>query len=126
MAYTYPEIYNKLSYEVATVIFMKKDGTIRIMLATRNINTAALEYGFKGGELGGRDNKCNINNGNVAVIDMLIGEPRIFHIDRLVSVEYHGVVGTKEELDKAVEKHLQFKKAYEDTQPMELTMEMLD
>ena len=33
---TYPEVYSRLCYETAFVVFLKKDGTIRLMLCTRN------------------------------------------------------------------------------------------
>ena len=123
---TYPEVFSKLTYETATVIFMKKDGAIRIMLATRNLHTVELEYGFQGKALGGHDNRCNIKNGNVAIFDIILGEARSFSINRLVSIEYHGAITVKEELDNVVQKYMVFKRNYEATQPMELTMDMLN
>lgn len=122
----YPEVFSKLTYETATVIFLKKDGTIRIMLATRNLNTVALNYGFQGRALGGHDNRCNINNGNVAVFDMILGEARSFNIERLVSIEYHGIVTNVEELENVAQKHMTFMKEYESKKPMKLSMDMLD
>ena len=122
----YAEVYSKLTYEVGTIIFMKKDGTIRLMLGTRNINTASLEYGFLGGKLSSRDNNCNINNGNVALIDLMIGEIRTFSIDRLIRADFHGYIETKEQLDEVVRNFMNFKKEYEKTEAMELTMDMLD
>lgn len=115
----YSEVYSKLCYESATVVFLKKDGTIRTMLATRNLHTAKLEYGFLGGALGGRDTKCNINNGNLAVIDLLIGEPRTFNIERLLSIDYYGIIDSKDKLNQAAEKHLEFKKKYDSTLEIE-------
>ena len=58
---TYPEVYSRLCYETAFVVFLKKDGTIRLMLCTRNLNTVSLQYGFQGKALGGHDNRCNIS-----------------------------------------------------------------
>lgn len=121
----YPEVFSKLTYELATLLFVKKDGTIRIMLGTRNLHIVELEYGFKGKELGGRDNRCNINNGNIAIFDMIVGEVRSFHIDRLISIAYHGVITSKDELERVVSGHMDFKHEYEATKPMEVTMEML-
>lgn len=123
---TYPEVYSKLIYETAFIIFMKKDGNIRLMLGTRNLNTVSLEYGFQGASLAGHDNRCNINNGNVAVFDLVLGEARSFSINRLVNIEYHGVVTTKEELDKLFEDFKDFKEKYESTNSMSLDMSMLD
>ena len=124
MNYNYAEVFSKLTYELAFIVFLKKDGTVRLMLGTRNLNTVSLEYGFQGKALGGHDNRCNINNGNVAVFDMVLGEARSFSIDRLVDIQYHGVVSTKEELDIVAQKFLEFKEEYEKTKPMELSMDM--
>lgn len=82
MLFKYPEVFSKLTYETAYLIFLKKDGSIRLMLATRNLSTVALRWGFQGKALGGHDNRCNINNGNVAVFDLLLGDARSFSIDR--------------------------------------------
>ena len=122
----YPGVFSKLTYETATLVFLKKDGTVRVMLATRNLRTSELEYGFLGGRLSGHDSRCNINNGNIAVIDMIIGEPRSFNIDRLLSIDYHGVITTREELERVVEMHQEFKREYESNKPMEISMDMLD
>ena len=124
MNYNYAEVFSKLTYELAFIVFLKKDGTVRLMLGTRNLNTVSLEYGFQGKALGGHDNRCNINNGNVAVFDMVLGEARSFSIDRLVDIQYHGIVSTKEELDRIAQKFLEFKEEYEKTKPMELSMDM--
>ena len=108
----YTEVFSRLTYETAGVIFFKKNGDVRIMLCTRNLSTAALEYGFKGSDLGGHDNRCNINNGNIAVIDMLIGEARSFNIDRLVSIDYYGIVETKDQLEEVAAKFAKFREEY--------------
>ena len=60
MNYNYAEVFSKLTYELAFIVFLKKDGTVRLMLGTRNLNTVSLEYGFQGKALGGHDNRCNI------------------------------------------------------------------
>lgn len=122
----YPEVFSRLTYETATLIFNKRDGSIRVMLATRNIGTAEIEYGFLGWALGGHDNRCNINNGNIAVIDLIIGEPRSFNIDRLVDIQYHGVITEKEEFEELVGKFLEFKREYESRIPEEVTMDTLE
>lgn len=122
----YAEIFSKLTYEIGILIFFKKDGTIRIMLATRNLKIIELEYGFQGAALGGHDNKCNINNGNLSVFDVIIGEARSFNINRLVDIQYCGIPSSKEELGEIILKYQDFKRNYESTQNMELTMDMLD
>lgn len=122
----YTEIYRNLTYKMATLIFLKKDGTVRVMLGTRNMDTISLEYGFQGGRLGAFDNRCNIKNNNIAVFDMIVGDARSFNVDRLISITYHGVVDTKEDLERVVKEHIKFKEDYESSKPKELDMEMLD
>ena len=124
--YKYTEVYRKLTYETATVIFLKKDGTVRIMLATRNINTSNLKYEFLGYELGGHDNRCDISNGNIAVIDLIIGEARSFNIGRVLKIYYHGVVSNQDEFEVAYAKHTVCEEEYTKSEPMKLVMEMLD
>ena len=123
---TYAEVFSKLTYETAAIVFLKKDGTVRLMLGTRNLNTVSILYGFKGQELGGRDNRCNINNGNVAVFDMILGEARQFSIDRLLSIQFAGVISTKEEYDAVLDKFVKFKEDYEASNPMSLDLTTFD
>lgn len=120
---TYPEIFSKLTYETAIIIFVKKNGEVRLMLGTRNLNTVSLIYGFQGNVLGGHDNRCNINNGNVAVFDMIAGDARSFSVNRLVSIEFCGMINTKEEYDALLQKYVAFKSEYEKTNPMMITID---
>lgn len=122
----YSDVFSRLTYETAILVFMKKNGEIRLMLGTRNLNTVSLRYGFQGNVLGGHDNRCNINNGNIAVYDLLLGDARSFHIDRLVSIEYLGQIDSMEKLEDAAGKFLEFKEKYEASKPKELTMDSLD
>ena len=123
---TYPEVFSKLTYETAFIVFLKKDGSVRLMICTRNLNTVSLAYGFQGKSLGGHDNRCNIKNGNMAVIDLALGEARSFHIDRLVDIEFKGVVEDKQQLDKLAAEFIEFRDEYEKTKPMKMDMSMLD
>ena len=123
---TYPEVYSRLCYETAFVVFLKKDGTITLMLCTRNLNTVSLQYGFQGKAQGGHDNRCNISNGNIAVFDLALGEARSFNIDRLVKIEFKGIVSTAEQLEEVTGEFLEFKAEYEKSQPMELDMDSLN
>ena len=122
----YAEVFSKLTYETAAIVFLKKDGTVRIMLGTRNLNTINLLYGFQGGVLGGHDNRCNIKNGNLAVYDMIVGDARSFNIERLIDIQYAGVVETKEQYDNVLANFVQFKEEYERTKPMQLEMDLFD
>lgn len=112
---TYPEVFSRLSFETAIITFIKKNGEARVMLATRNLNTVNIQYGFKGQELGGHDKRCNINNGNVAVFDIILGEARSFSITRLVDIQWLGIISNKDELDATIEKFSNYRKEYEKT-----------
>ena len=122
---TYPEVFSRLTYETAILVFMKKNGDIRLMLGTRNLSTVAIKYGFQGNVLGGHDNRCNIKNGNVAVYDLLLGDARSFHIDRLVSIEFLGELKNEEDLNTAAERFIAFQQKYEESKPTELSMDTL-
>ncbi|MBO5389017.1 MAG: DUF2693 domain-containing protein [Lachnospiraceae bacterium] len=119
----YAEIFRNLTYQTAIIIFIKKNGEIRVMLGTRNLKTVELEYGFKGMELGGHDKRCNINNGNVAVYDMIVGEARSFSINRLVSIQYVGEITDRDTLNRVVEEYIKFKDEYEATKPKTLDID---
>lgn len=124
--YSYPEVYGRLNFETAAIVFLKKDGTVRLMLGTRNMRTIEINHGFQGKALGGHDNRCNINNGNIAVFDLIMGEARSFNIERLQSIYYMGELETAEQLDKAAEEFQEFKVNYEASMPSALDMDMLD
>lgn len=110
---TYPEVYSRLNFETAIITFFKKDGQLRVMLGTRNLSTVSILHGFQGQVLGGHDTRCNIKNGNLAVYDLVIGDARSFNIDRLVDVDWLGTIGTKEEMDIALERFKKYKDNYE-------------
>lgn len=119
----YADIFMNLTYKTAIIIFIKKNGDIRVMLGTRNLDTVALTYGFGGAKLGGHDKRCNIKNGNLAVFDLIAGDARSFNIDRLVSIEYVGEIKTEEELNKVVDAYVKFKEEYEASKPMSLDID---
>ena len=124
--FKYTDVYSKLTYETALVTFLKKDGTIRVMLCTRNLDTAALKYGFMGAILGGHDNRCNVKNGNIAVIDLELGDARSFSIDRVIDIQYSGVVDTVEQLDKCIDSYKEFRQKYEESHSMSLELDTFD
>lgn len=124
--YSYPEVFSKLTYETALVTFLKKDGTVRVMLCTRNLDTVSLRFGFQGAALGGHDNRCNIKNGNMAVFDLILGEARSFNIERVLSVYYSGIITNNEQLDACINAYAEFKEKYEATHEMSLSMDTFD
>ena len=105
---------------------MKKNGDVRIMLATRNIETASLLYDFLGGQLAGHDKRCNIKNKNMAVIDLEIGEARSFSVERLIDVEFCGEVNTKDDIEKVFEHFMVEQKQFNESLDNKLNMDMLD
>lgn len=121
----YSEVFQKLTYELAIVEFEKKDGTTRIMLATRNIGIGELEHQRLIGALNGHDKRCNIKNGNMAVIDMVIGECRSFNIDRVIQIKWLGEVSNREEYDKAYEVFRARKKEFESTVNKSISIDLL-
>ena len=120
---TYPEVFSKLTFETAIIVFLKRNGEVRLMLGTRNLNTVSLLYGFQGQTLGGHDNRCNINNGNLAVFDMVVGDARSFNIERVLDIQYAGVITTVDEYNKVLEGFVKFKEEYEKTKPMTINMD---
>ena len=109
----YAEVFSRLCTETALIIFFKSNGDIRLMLGTRNLSTVSLKWGFQGYNLGGHDNRCNINNGNVAVFDIMLGDSRSFNIGRVIDIHYFGEINTQEELDTTIQKFNDFKLKYE-------------
>lgn len=121
----YGEVYVKLLTETATVVFFKANGDIRVMLATRNTKTVSLFHGANHGNLDGHDKRCNIKNGNIAVMDLILGEPRSFNIDRLVSIQFHGVIDTQEKVDRVYNDFKAFETEYLATKPQKISMDLL-
>ena len=122
MKVNYPEVYSRLLYETALIVFLKKNGEVRIMLGTRNLNTANIYFGWLGDKLNMQDGRCNINNGNIALIDLIIGDGRSFNVERVLDIQYAGVVTTKEQLDNVVKQFVEFKEKYEKSKPMVIDM----
>lgn len=121
---TYPEAFSRLTFETAVIVFLKKNGEVRLMLGTRNLNTVSLLYGFQGAKLGGHDNRCNITNGNLAVFDLVVGDARSFNIERLLSIDFVGEIKTMEQYNTILQKYVEFKNQYEATNPMMISMDI--
>lgn len=123
---TYPEVYSRLNFETAVITFFKKDGQIRVMLGTRNLSTVSLKYGFQGTSLGGHDKRCNINNGNVAVFDMVLGEARSFNIDRLIDIQFAGVISTEADYENVLKNYIKYQTEYEKNNPKNIDLDSMD
>lgn len=120
----YADTYTKLQQGVCVITFLKKDATVRNMLATRNKRIANIYGQFNSMQFDGHDKRCNIENGNIAVYDLIIDEVRSFNIGRLIQLREVGNVQTKEQLDMLAEMFNKFDSEYKKANPMELNMEM--
>lgn len=78
--YTYEQVIEMFKESDRSVEFTKKDGTLRIMNCTRNIDSIPEEKKPKGESV-----KVE-NPTNVKVFDLDIGEWRSFNIDSIVSI----------------------------------------
>lgn len=114
----YQEIYRRLLTETAEIVFIKSNGQIRTMLATRNAISAehfGFDIPFVKACIGNHDKRCNINNGNMAVVDLIIGEGRSFNIERLVSINWVGEVDSKERADAVYRNFKEFEERYKES-----------
>lgn len=118
----YTEIYRRLMEETAIVTFLKRDGKIRNMLATRNIRTMNLCEDCNINSMSWHDKKCGIDNGNVAVMDLIIGEGRSFNVERLIRITFVGVIDSIERFEQVCKEFKEFREQYEAENVMELTM----
>lgn len=103
MTLDYRELHSKLGKSTMIITFYKANGEIRPMLCTRNINTAAINYGYMGNRLSSFSRNCNERNRNIGVIDLIIGDARCFKMDRVVDANDLGEITTPEHFDRAVE-----------------------
>ena len=123
--FVYGETYLKLSYETATIFFLKSSGEVRSMLGTRCINTGNILYPGIVSALQGHDKRCNIKNGNIALIDLALGEVRSFNIERLLDITYHGELKSEEEIGTAYKEFKAIKTEYESRMPQKLSIDTL-
>lgn len=98
----YGQVYSHLNFGVAIVVFFKKNGELRTMLASRSPQYAAVAgCSDKMAILGHRDKTFNRESGNIAVLDLIKQDARAFNIGRVVYYEPQEV-RTADELDKAI------------------------
>ena len=101
--YNYGEVYTNLCFQAAVVSFFKKNGELRTMLCTRDSDMISFCCNNGNPGLGGHDKRCNINNGNIAVVDLVIGEARSFNIERVLHIEYlNKPIKSQDDLEAAI------------------------
>ncbi len=104
--YNYSEVYSQLNFSAAVVTFYKQNGELRTMLCSRDLSTITAFCGGGNHGLGGHDKRCNKANGNVAVVDLIIGEARSFNIERVLNIEYIETdIKTEQDIDNAVKRY---------------------
>lgn len=115
---TYSEIYRTLSNEVATVVFTKKDGTERVMLATKDLLTASVITGCSHVDLAYKlkrvDGKCSIGNGYISVIDLELADSRIINSKTIKEFYSHGEIVMKDQMERVMPKHNEYKNKNKD------------
>ena len=56
---------------------------------------------------------------------MIVGDARSFNIERLVDIQFLGVLNTKDEYNEALKKYVDFKTEYDKTKPQCIDMSMV-
>lgn len=108
----YNAIYQRLAFETAVIIFKKSNGDNRVMLATRNPRTVTLAGNGDNKavlKLNSHDRRCNIDNGNISVMDLEIAECRAFNVDRVIDLYFVGQIMTTDELDAELKRYKEYK-----------------
>lgn len=108
----YVQMMHDLTYNLMLIIFVKKNGEERVMLATRNRDIYRMEYGDTYNAMNGMDNKCSIQNGNIACIDMVIGEARMFNRYRVLQSYIIGEPKNNAEYSAMFDRFMTFKEKY--------------
>ena len=108
----YVQTMHDLTYKLMIIIFVKKNGEERVMLATRSRDIYRMEYGDAYNAMNGMDNKCSIQNGNIACIDMVIGEARMFNRFRVLQQYILGEPKNNAEYAAMFDKFMEFKNKY--------------
>lgn len=91
----YAQMLETLDKATIVVKFKKKDGSIRVMIGTRNKMTIqAVCNNDLSGMLAGFDKRANIGNHNIPVVDLALGEVRTFCVARLEAYQMIGIVNT--------------------------------
>ena len=111
--YNYCDVFNSLEYKTGVAVFMKKNGDMRVMLATRNVDTIEkLGIGNMYGKMLSYSNRCNQGNGNIPVMDIILADARTINVDRLLEFEPIGVINTQEDLNNACGVYKKYVSAY--------------
>ena len=110
--YEYGNTWGRLLTETALIAFYKKNGDVRLMLGTRNADTARIMWQDKHlkGLLDGFDHRCNIKNGNIGVIDLAIGDCRSFGVNNIIAIQWLGEITTSSGIEEAIKRYEELEK----------------
>jgi len=109
------DAYVSITDNICVVTFVKKNGDVRCMLATRDTDISNKLCGYFVGSLGSRDRR-NINNPNtLAVIDLEIGEIRSLVTDRILVLSVLDSPKSSDEFSKLLSSFDIFKSKYMET-----------
>lgn len=108
----YEDVFTLLDSGAAILVFLKANGDVRVMLGTRSLAIASKFIQNPGYLLQSHDKRCNRSNGNIALLDLEISEPRSFKIDRLVYITKVDI-NTPKDLSNALEKINKVREEYE-------------
>lgn len=119
----YVKLYRELESGIVRVKFIKKDGTVRDMLCSRDMTIIDVLHPGVYRKLGSHASRCNKKTGAIAVIDLILGECRAFSVNRIIENENYGEAETEEDIMKLYDKYVNREKVGEEES---LTIDMLD
>lgn len=110
------KLYGKAKYLLemgaAILVFRKKNDELRVMLCTRNIQTASLAG--HGCALNSKNPLKDEQAGNLLVTDLVAGEPRQINISRIVYSCWFSLATTAEEIEMLYESFKYIKEQWKD------------
>lgn len=107
---TYEQIYSELCHNIVMIIFLKKTGELRVMLATKNEAIAMTSNKMQ--IIPSRYIRESKESGNISVIDLETKERRSFNLERLLSYHIFGTASTEQEYTKIQNEYAEFKIRY--------------
>lgn len=107
---TYEQIYSELCHNIVMIIFLKKTGELRVMLATKNEAIAMTSNKMQ--IIPSRYIRESKESGNISVIDLETKERRSFNVDRLISHHVFGIANSEQEYTNIQNEYAEFKIRY--------------
>lgn len=105
--FDYSDLYFKLMSNVAIVSFIKKNGDIRVMLCTKNRTLGLEQNPNMESRYENMDFRNGLASGNMAVLDLESGKPKLFTLERVIGFTLFGSYSSISEIPKSVYTTLQ-------------------